>query len=160
MSFRNPTGEGHRAFDAVIERAPASMPVQSSTPNRSAQRVVCSGSTIDPIMEADNDVASNTRPEMIRLPAPGQRCPWTGLSRSGLNELILPTRANDGRPPVRSFVLRRRGAKTGVRLIDYGSLIHYIRRHPETAYGEGVTSTVTGSDEQATTSTQIDSAAV
>lgn len=49
------------------------------------------------------------------------------MSRSALNELILPNEHNDHRPPVRSFVLRKKGAKSGIRLIDYASLRAYIR---------------------------------
>jgi len=30
------------------------------------------------------------RPEFIRLPKPGKSDPWTGLSRSVLNQLVLP----------------------------------------------------------------------
>jgi hypothetical protein len=71
-------------------------------------------------------------PEFLRLPPPGQRCAWTGLSRSAINELILPTPRNGHKPPVRSFVLRQRGAKKGIRLVDYQSLASYIRAHPET----------------------------
>ena len=66
-------------------------------------------------------------PEFLRLPPPGQRCAWTGLSRSAINELILPTPRNGHKPPVRSFVLRQRGAKTGIRLVDYQSLALHIR---------------------------------
>ncbi len=72
-------------------------------------------------------------PEFLRLPPPGVRCPFTGLSRSALNELILPTEQNDFTPPVRSFCLRKRGAKTGIRLVDYASLKAYIRSNAESA---------------------------
>ena len=72
-------------------------------------------------------------PEFLRLPPPGVRCPFTGLSRSALNELILPTKQNDFTPPVRSFCLRKRGAKTGIRLVDYASLKAYIRSNAEQA---------------------------
>lgn len=72
-----------------------------------------------------------SRPEFLRLPQGGCRCPHTGLSRSALNALILPTPENDFRPPVRSFVLRKRGARTGIRLIDFDSLAAYIRAHAE-----------------------------
>jgi len=66
------------------------------------------------------------RPEFIRLPAPGTHCVFTGLTRSGLNELILPCAANRHRPPVRSVCLRKRGAKRGVRLINFDSLLAYL----------------------------------
>lgn len=67
-----------------------------------------------------------TRPEWLRLPAPGARCRFTGLSRSTLNELTIAGPANDGVPPVKSVVLRKRGALRGIRLISYDSLMHYL----------------------------------
>jgi hypothetical protein len=72
-----------------------------------------------------------SRPEFLRLPQAGQKCQLTGMSRSALNALVLPTAENNYKPPVRSFVLRRRGASTGIRLLDYGSLAAYIRAHEE-----------------------------
>ena len=72
------------------------------------------------------------RPEFLRLPPPGELCPHTGMSRSALNELILPTPRNGNKPPVKSFCLRQKGAKTGIRLVSYDSLAGYIR-----ARGEG-----------------------
>lgn len=72
-----------------------------------------------------------SRPEFLRLPPGGGRCPHTGLSRSAINALILPTPENGFRPPVRSFVLRKRGARTGIRLVDFDSLTGYIRAHAE-----------------------------
>jgi len=68
-------------------------------------------------------------PRFIRLPRSGARCPITGLSRTGLNQLVLPCQANGLKPPVRSFVLRKPGARTGVRLIDVQSLIAYVESH-------------------------------
>lgn len=64
-------------------------------------------------------------PEFLRLPASGLRCPVSGLTRSALNELIL-----GDAPPVRSVVLRKRGAVRGVRLIDTASLLDYLHRQP------------------------------
>lgn len=72
--------------------------------------------------------------EFLRLPPVGQRCPETFyLSRAALNDLILPTEKNSYRPPVKSFCLRQKGAKTGIRLIDRASLVAHIRAHPEPA---------------------------
>jgi hypothetical protein len=76
------------------------------------------------------------RPEFIRLPKGGQLCNWTGLSRSALNAVILPTVANRFQPPVRSFVLRKAGAKTGIRLISFQSLISYIHAHEDHALAD------------------------
>ena len=67
-----------------------------------------------------------TRPEWIRLPKAGAFCLYSGLSRSGLNELILPCPANNFKPPVQSISLRKRGALRGTRLISYDSLMKYL----------------------------------
>lgn len=87
--------------------------------------------TAAPIEPPPANLAAPHGPEFVRLPKPGQLCPHTGLSRSALNELILPTPRNGHKPPVRSFCLRQRGARTGIRLIDYANLCTYIRAHAE-----------------------------
>ena len=71
------------------------------------------------------------KPEFIRLPKPGTTCPWTGLARSAMNELVLPTKANSGKPPVKSKVLRKKGATTGIRLIVFESLMEYLHAAPD-----------------------------
>jgi hypothetical protein len=65
-------------------------------------------------------------PETIRLPKPGLLCPHSGLTRSYLNELTLPCAANNWKPPVRSIVLRKRGAQRGIRLVVWSSLKSYL----------------------------------
>ena len=69
--------------------------------------------------------------EFLRLPKSKERDPLFGLSRSFLNELILPCEKNSYRPPVRSHVLRRRGYRTGIRLISVDSLRDYVKAHEE-----------------------------
>lgn len=64
------------------------------------------------------------RPEWLRLPKPGQRCQHSGLCRSYLHTLV-----RDGK--VRTASIRERGAKTGIRLISYDSLMAYIAKHDE-----------------------------
>ncbi len=71
-------------------------------------------------------VTESVKPEWLRLPAPGARCRFTGLSRSTLNELTIAGPANEGTPPVKSVVLRKRGALRGIRLISYDSLMQYL----------------------------------
>lgn len=71
-------------------------------------------------------ILDTTKPEWLRLPAPGARCRYTGLSRSTLNELTIAGPANDGVPPVKSVVLRKRGALRGIRLINFDSLMGYL----------------------------------
>jgi hypothetical protein len=87
--------------------------------------------TTEPVQAPPRVVAAPIQPEFLRLPAPGTLCPYTGMARSALNELILPTRRNGFKPPVRSFCLRQEGARTGIRLIDYASLRTYILAHEE-----------------------------
>lgn len=87
--------------------------------------------TTAPIEIPPRVVTAQIEPEFLRLPKPGLLCPFTGMSRSGLNELILPTERNGNRPPVRSYCLRQRGAKTGIRLVDFQSLRAFIRQHAE-----------------------------
>ena len=66
------------------------------------------------------------RPEWLRLPQPGQRCRFTGLSRSTLNELCIDSPVNGYSAPVKSIVLKKRGAMRGIRLISYDSLMAYL----------------------------------
>lgn len=67
------------------------------------------------------------RPEYLRLPRPGARCSLTGLSRSTLCELAVPCLANEFKPPVKSLVIKKRGAIRGIRLINYDSLLDHLR---------------------------------
>ena len=75
---------------------------------------------------ASNASATNHRPEFIRLPKSGHQCQLTGLSRSKLNQLILPTEANQFKPPVRSISIRQVGQQKGVRLIVVSSLLEFL----------------------------------
>ena len=68
-----------------------------------------------------------SHPEYIRYPSPGSRCALTGLTRSTLAELVVPCEANGEKPPVKSLVLKKRGATRGIRLINYDSLVDYLR---------------------------------
>ena len=68
----------------------------------------------------------NPLPEWIRQPRSGEKCPYSNLSRSTLNNLILPCKANKNQPVVKSSVLRQKGATRGVRLIHGASLMEYI----------------------------------
>ena len=77
--------------------------------------------------------AISRRPEFIRLPKAGTLCPRSGLSRTGLNLLILPCAANNFRPPVRSVSLRKPGQLRGTRLIVFDSLMTYLHGLEEPA---------------------------
>jgi hypothetical protein len=67
------------------------------------------------------------KPEYIPLPRTGTKCPYCGLSRSGINNLILPTKANDYKPVVDSTVDRRPGKSRGRRLVIRTSLDKYLK---------------------------------
>ena len=78
-------------------------------------------------MEKQHQINGPLVPVTIRLPKSGTACPYTGLRRSMLNSLILPTAANNYQPPVRSVVVKsHRGATRGVRLIVTESLREYL----------------------------------
>jgi hypothetical protein len=62
----------------------------------------------------------NIQPRYIRLPKPGQLCPFTGLSRTNLYWFLTHGQ-------VKSISLRRPGTSRGVRLIDFDSLCAAIR---------------------------------
>jgi len=73
-------------------------------------------------------------PVYLRLPREGVRCRYSDLPRSTLKDLCVPTRANDFRPPVKSISLKKsKHAKRGIRLIDYASLMKYLRSEFEKA---------------------------
>jgi hypothetical protein len=69
---------------------------------------------------------TTVKPEFIRLPKSGTRCPHTGLSRSKMNQLVLPCKENDFKPPVESKCDRKRGTIRGTRFIVFDSLIGYL----------------------------------
>jgi hypothetical protein len=71
-------------------------------------------------------VGAADKPEFLRLPKPRTRCVYSGLSRTGLAELAVPSKANDWRPPIRAVEIRKRGATRGVWLIRYDSLMQYL----------------------------------
>ena len=73
------------------------------------------------------EASTTVKPEFVRLPKGGTKCPYTGLSRSKLNQLVLPCKENGFKPPVESKVLRNKGSILGTRLIVFDSLINYLR---------------------------------
>ena len=66
-------------------------------------------------------VLAQHEPEFIGLPPPGRVCPFTGLKRGSFYSLIA-----EG--SVKSFVLRRKGAVRGRRLVSYRSLMDHLKR--------------------------------
>lgn len=82
------------------------------------------------ILDTPTDVQGSmpSRPEFIRLPLHGP-CPWTGLTRAKLNQLVLPCAANNFRAPVRSVSLAPPGKAKGVRLIHLASLLAHLHEH-------------------------------
>jgi hypothetical protein len=68
------------------------------------------------------------QPIFIRLPAPKSRCPYTGLSRSALADLCVPSKANQFKPPVKSIAPKKhKHAKRAARLIDFESLVTWLK---------------------------------
>lgn len=74
-----------------------------------------------------------TVPDFIRLPGYGQREVRTNLSRSALDLLIRPQKANDFKPPVASKLFSQMGNQRPIRLINYKSLLAYLNSLPDGA---------------------------
>lgn len=81
------------------------------------------------ITPSTNQLPATGGPLYIRLPKPGELCPYTGLSRAKLNELILPNERNHFRPLVASKSLKKEGQQRGVRLILLESLLAFLAEH-------------------------------
>ena len=92
--------------------------------------------TVAPFEIPPRIFAAPFEPETIRLPKGGEHDPHFGLTRSFINALVLPTEENNFKPKVRSFVMRHKGARKGVRLVDFQSLKNYIMAHAETGIQE------------------------
>lgn len=68
-----------------------------------------------------NHSAPPQRVEFFRLPAPGKRDPFFGLSRGWYYKAAAVGE-------IRMVAIRNRGAVRGVRLVAYDSVLDYIRR--------------------------------
>jgi hypothetical protein len=66
-------------------------------------------------------VSSGIKPETFRLPKPGERDPYFGLSRTAYYEL---ERAGT----IRLVRLRKRGNLRGTTLIPFDQVLEYVRR--------------------------------
>jgi hypothetical protein len=100
------------------------MPERKSCPSVSD----AGGFTTAPVVAQATQTAT-VRPEWIRLPKPGTLCPWTGLSRTKLWELIATGK-------VRSVCLRKEGAKKGARLVLLASLLSHLEALASEQTGE------------------------
>lgn len=67
------------------------------------------------------ETASISEAEWLRLPSPRARCRLTGLSRTGLNELIEAKL-------IKAVKVRKPGAQRGVVLISRASLLNYLAK--------------------------------
>lgn len=84
--------------------------------------------TIGPMKKnaSNPDRAGGRNPKTIRLPKQGTHDPDFGWTRSYWNELILPRLSNRFAPPIKSWVIKKPGAKRGIRLIDYASALAWF----------------------------------
>ena len=80
-----------------------------------------SGTAINSTLIRAFDAAGIGDAEWLRLPSPRARCRLTGLSRTGLNELIEAK-------AIRAIKVRKPGAQRGVVLIHRVSLLDYLAK--------------------------------
>lgn len=90
--------------------------------------------SLSPVQTSEHHASGTIQPTWIRLPKSGQLCPYTQLSRSVMNGLILGANA-----PVRSLSLRRQYALKGTRLIHLGSLLAYLESVASSQHEESKT---------------------
>jgi hypothetical protein len=76
-----------------------------------------------PVVIPAKPAVAPVRPEFIRPPR-GGLCPWSGLSRAKIYELI-----HSGK--IKSVCLRKPGATRGARLIHLESLLRYLHSQPD-----------------------------
>ncbi len=75
--------------------------------------------TSSPVQIPTLTPTASARPEWVRLPRVSTLCPWCGLSRSKLWEVLQTGK-------VRNVCLRKEGALRGARLIHLASLLAYL----------------------------------
>ncbi len=68
------------------------------------------------------------KPEYIPIPRTGTKCPRSGLSRSGIYNLISVTKANGYKAVVKSRSIPLPGKRRGRRVVVYRSLMDYLER--------------------------------
>ena len=74
----------------------------------------------------NSDSRGSVPPQYIRPPLPGQHCPHSGLGRAMLYQLV-----KEGK--VEAVVMRRPGAKRGITLISYASLMAHLATFTKSA---------------------------
>jgi hypothetical protein len=89
------------------------------------------GTRINSMLNRTFDAVGLGEAEWIRLPSPRARCRLTGLSRTGLNELV------DGKL-IKAIKVRKPGAQRGVVLINRASLLGYLAKLDADQNGGGV----------------------
>jgi hypothetical protein len=116
------------------------MPKPAPISRKHLQKALAAHEFEGPTLESSRFFRDTLELRWIRLPKPGTRCPWSGLSRTGINILILPSAANRFRPPVASTSLRQPGQQRATRLVKLGSLLRYIDDQAAKTMAEGLTS--------------------
>lgn len=91
--------------------------------------------TCSPVQIPTQSPITATRPEWIRLPKPGTLCPWSGLSRNKLWEVLQTDK-------VRNICLRKDDATPEAMLIHLPTLLTYVDS-PENEHA------LSGDDEEA-----------
>jgi hypothetical protein len=69
--------------------------------------------------------------EFLRIPPRDGRCPISGLSRSSIEAICVPSKKNGFNPPVRAKLLRKPEAMRGAWLIPRKAFLDYLNSLPE-----------------------------
>jgi hypothetical protein len=68
--------------------------------------------------------------EFLRIPARGTKCPISKLSRTAVEELVVPSQKNNFNPPIKAKYHRRPGKLRGVWLIPKAEFLNYFNNLP------------------------------
>ena len=94
----------------------------------------CSSTLHDNTFEHQLERLLERVPSILRLPAPKARCPYTGLSRTAMVELVAPTKRNGGQPPVKAIYRKaNRYAQRGTWLIPSENLFRVLLTQAESS---------------------------
>jgi len=106
---------------------------------KKTSKAATNGAHPKPASDGQNGVKIVTRglaePLAFRLPSARRKTdtvtevdPYWGGNRSFWNERVIPTPRNNFKPPILSYVDRKKGARTGIRFVDFASAKAYFEK--------------------------------
>jgi hypothetical protein len=76
------------------------------------------------------NVFNQQEDEFLRIPARGAKCPISKLSRTAVEELVVPSKKNNFNPAIKAKYHRRPGKLRGTWLIPRQAYLEYFNNLP------------------------------